>query len=83
MFLISDSVKEIKSLKHKLSSKFDMKDIGKAKRILGMEIMRNRISRVRSLKQSSYLEKLLSKFSMTDAKPISILIAGHFKFSSE
>ncbi|KAL5574233.1 hypothetical protein UlMin_023830 [Ulmus minor] len=60
-----------------------MKDIGKARRILGMEIIRNRISRVLSLKQSSYLEKVLSKFSMTYAKPISVPIAGHFKFSAE
>ncbi len=36
MLLISDSAEEIKSLKHKLSSEFDMKDIGKARRILGM-----------------------------------------------
>ncbi|KAL5579868.1 hypothetical protein UlMin_012310 [Ulmus minor] len=83
MLLISDSAEEIKSLKHKLSSEFDMKDIGKARRILGMEIIRNRISRVLSLKQSSYLEKVLSKFSMTDAKPTSIPISGQFKFSSE
>ncbi|KAL5548035.1 hypothetical protein UlMin_003266 [Ulmus minor] len=83
MLLISDSAKEIKSLKHKLSSEFDMKDIGKARRILGMEIIRNRISRVLSLKQSSHLEKVLSKFFITNAKPTSVPIASHFKFSSE
>ncbi|KAL5567861.1 hypothetical protein UlMin_024436 [Ulmus minor] len=83
MLLISDSAEEIKSLKLKLSSEFDMKDIGKARRILGMKIIRNRISRVLTLKQSSYLEKVFSKFSMTDAKPTSVPIAGHFKFSAE
>ena len=59
MLLISDSAEEIKSLKHKLSSKFDMKDIGKARKILGIEIIRNIINRVLNLKQSSCLEKVL------------------------
>ncbi|KAL5543993.1 hypothetical protein UlMin_007777 [Ulmus minor] len=83
ILLISDSAEEIKSLKYKLSSEFDMKYIGKARRILGMEIIRSRINRVLSLKQSSYLENVLSKFTMTNSKPTLVPIEGHFKFSSK
>ena len=83
ILLMSDNVNEIKSLKTKLNSKFDMKDLGKAMRILGMEIVKNRTSKVITLKQSSNLEKILSKFSMIDVKPTSITVSGQFKFSSD
>lgn len=73
MLLISDNAEEIKILKHKLSFEFDMKDIGKTRRILGMEIIRNIISRVLSLKQSSYLEKVLFNFSMKNSKLLQFL----------
>lgn len=33
---------EIKSLKAELSNEFEMKDLGAAKKILGMEIQRNK-----------------------------------------
>ena len=60
-----------------------MKDIGKARKILGMEIIRKRINRVLCLKQTSYLEKIISKFSTTNARPTSVPISGHFKFFSD
>ena len=83
MLLMSDNVNGIKSLKTKLYLEFDMKDLGKARRILGIKIVINRTSKVLNLKQSSYLEKILSKFSMIDAKRTSIPISGQFKFSSD
>ena len=59
-----------------------MKDIGRARKILGMKIIRNRINKILYLKQTSSLEKIISKFSMTNAKTTSVLISDHFKFSS-
>lgn len=42
MLLVGSSPKSINNIKTDLSGEFDMKDLGKAKRILGMEIERNR-----------------------------------------
>lgn len=33
--------------------------------------------------QSSYIEKILKKFSINNSKPVSTPLASHFKFSSQ
>ena len=45
-----------------------MKDLGEAKKILGMEIMRDRFKHVLYLSQRRYIEKVVQHFSMGDAK---------------
>ena len=61
-------------LKSLLSSEFDMKDLGAAKKILGIEIHRDREAGKLWLSQKGYLKKVLEKFSMLDAKPVSTLL---------
>jgi hypothetical protein len=55
---------EIKEVKKHLSSKFDMKDIGAEKFILGMEIKRDRAARNIYLNQKNYIETILKRFNM-------------------
>src|SRR5438128_1260663 len=64
------------------SSEFDMKDLGVAKKILGMEIIRDRKSGLLFLSQQSYIKKVLHRFNMHDAKSVSTPIAPHFKLSA-
>jgi hypothetical protein len=45
MLLVGNNIDVIKEVKSQLSSKFDMKDIGVANFILGMEIKRDRANR--------------------------------------
>jgi hypothetical protein len=42
MLIAAKSMKEIAVLKAQLSREFDMKDLGATKKILGMEIIRDR-----------------------------------------
>uniref|UniRef100_A0A2N9FN54 Integrase catalytic domain-containing protein n=1 Tax=Fagus sylvatica TaxID=28930 RepID=A0A2N9FN54_FAGSY len=70
--------KRLKSLLHK---EFEMKDLGAAKKILGMEIRRDREARKLWLSQKNYIRKVLEKFSMLDAKPVSTPLANHFRLS--
>ena len=72
---------EIEALKQLLNSEFDMKDLGPVKKILGMEIIRNRRNGTMILSQSKYLEKLLESFGMSSNKSIVTLLASHFKLS--
>jgi hypothetical protein len=46
MLIATKSMKEIVALKEQLSREFDMKDLGATKKILGMEIIRDRKSRL-------------------------------------
>ena len=61
-----------------------MKYLGKVKKILGMEICRDRVHGKVSLSQKQYLKKVLQQFGITEqTKPISILLASHFKLSAQ
>ncbi|GKF56483.1 retrovirus-related pol polyprotein from transposon TNT 1-94, partial [Tanacetum coccineum] len=55
-------VYEIETLKTQLKSEFEMKDLGEAKMILGMEIVRDRKLRKLFLTQKQYLRKVLKHF---------------------
>ncbi|KAK4394523.1 Retrovirus-related Pol polyprotein from transposon TNT 1-94 [Sesamum angolense] len=62
---------------------FDMKDLGATMKILGMEIHRDRGLRKLWLSQRGYVEKVLDKFGMSKAKPVSTPLPNHVKLSSE
>jgi len=59
ILLIGNNMDTIKEVKKQLSSKFDMKDIGVAKFIMGMEIKRDRDTRKLWLNQMKYIETVL------------------------
>lgn len=83
MILIGSSPKWINNIKTKLSGEFDIKDLGKAKRILGMEIERGMSSSALFLHQSSYISKVLKKFGMNNCKPVTLPLANHFVLSKD
>jgi hypothetical protein len=82
MLIAAKSKKEITTLKAQLSSEFEMKDLGAAKKILGMNITRDRKSDLLFLSQHDYINKVLHRFNMPDAKKVTTPIAPHFKLSS-
>ena len=72
----------IKELKAQLAKEFEMKDLGPANKILGMQIYRDRNNRKIWLSQKNYLKKILQRFNMQDCKPISTPLPINFKLSS-
>uniref|UniRef100_A0A2N9J6A9 Integrase catalytic domain-containing protein n=1 Tax=Fagus sylvatica TaxID=28930 RepID=A0A2N9J6A9_FAGSY len=81
MLIAAKSMCEVNRLKSLLHKEFEMKDLGAAKKILGMEIRRDREARKLWLSQKNYIRKVLEKFSMLDAKPVSTPLANHFRLS--
>jgi hypothetical protein len=79
MLIVAKSMKEIAALKAQLSHEFDMKDLGVAKKILGMEMIRDRKSGLLYLSQKNYIEKVLHRFNMNNTKLVSTPLAPHFK----
>ena len=66
-----------------MSAAFEMKDLGPAKQILGMKISRDGSGGTLNLSQDFYIEKVLSRFRVNDAKPRTTPLAKHFKLSKE
>ena len=61
-----------------------MKDLGAAKKILGMEIRRDRDAKRLWLSQVSSVKKVLERFNMENAKQVSTPLANHFRlFTSQ
>ena len=68
ILLIGDDVNLLNSVKEYLNSKFSMKGLGEAAYVLGIKIYRDRSRRLLALSQSTYLDKILKKFKMHEAK---------------
>ena len=69
ILLASSDVNLLFEMKKLLSSNFNMKDLGEASFVLGIEIQRDRRKGVLELSQKVYLEKILKKYSMHASKP--------------
>ena len=79
MLIASPNSHLISDLQKQLCNVFEMKDLGNAKQILGMNISRNREKSSILLNQKSYILSVLKKFSVQNAKPASIPLAAHFQ----
>jgi hypothetical protein len=64
ILLASSDIDLLLETKKFLSSRFDMKDLGEASFVLGIEIHRERSNGVLGLSQKAYLENVLKKYGM-------------------
>ena len=68
ILLIGNDVGVLSTVKVWLASNFDMKDLGEASYILGIKLLRDRKNKTIGLSQASYIDKVLTRFSMSDSK---------------
>ncbi|KAL9840446.1 putative RNA-directed DNA polymerase [Arabidopsis thaliana] len=79
ILIASKDKNHIDELKTLLNSEFEMKDLGEAKKILGMEISRDRQKGTLTVSQDGYLLKVLGTYGMDQSKPIGTPMGIHFK----
>ncbi|KAM0893325.1 hypothetical protein ACQ4PT_025194 [Festuca glaucescens] len=80
ILLASSDVSLLLETKKFLSSNIDMKDLGEASFVLGIEIRRDRQRGVLGLSQKAYLEKVLKKYGMhaSNSTPAPIVKGDRF-----
>ena len=80
MLLASNDKNMLLETKRFLSSMFDMKDLGEAAYVLGIEIHRDRSRGILGLSQRAYIEKVLKKYNMhkCSASPAPIVKGDKF-----
>ncbi|KAK4839943.1 hypothetical protein QYF36_026125 [Acer negundo] len=83
ILLIENDVGVLTSAKEWLAKQFDMKDLGEASFILGIQVIRDRKNRTIALSQASYIDKILSRFSMQDSKKGMLPFRHGIKLSKE
>jgi hypothetical protein len=70
LLILSTSRQEAKKTQAEIEGLFDTKDLGEPRKIIGIEITRDRDSGTITLSQCHYIETLLAKYGLTDAKPL-------------
>jgi hypothetical protein len=64
MLVDGSNMQDINVLKKKLANSFAMKDLGAARKILGMRITRDKKNHKLALSQGEYIENVLERFKM-------------------
>ncbi|GJV02855.1 retrotransposon protein, putative, ty1-copia subclass [Tanacetum coccineum] len=59
----------------------DMKELGEANKILGVEIVRDHSRKILRVSQSRYVSKILNNFRIDNGKSVKMPLGGHFKLS--
>ncbi|KAJ9562492.1 hypothetical protein OSB04_007652 [Centaurea solstitialis] len=65
-----------------LSNNFDMKDLGEASYVIGIEIHRDRENGTLGLSQKAYINRILNKYNMQNCAPIVAPVVKGDKFGS-
>lgn len=68
ILLIENDLKILSNVKRWLAEQFQMKDLGEASYVLGIQIIRDRKNKLILLSQASYIDKVLAHFLMQNSK---------------
>ena len=68
ILIIENDIPTLQTVKIWLSNQFSMKDLGEATYILGIRIYRDRSKGLLGLSQSTYIDKVLKRFSIDLSK---------------
>jgi len=81
ILLASNSLGMIRETKEFLSKNFDMKDLGEASYVIGIEIHRDRSRKILGLSQKAYINKILERYNMKNCSTSIAPIVKGDKFS--
>ena len=71
LLIVGNCKSEIADIKGELSKRFEMKDLGAASTMLGIEVTRDRKNRKLWTTQRDYTSEVLNRFSMKDCRTVS------------
>lgn len=80
ILIASNSLPRLNMFKKNLSKCFDMKDLGEARFVLGIEIIRSPNGSI-SISQRAYAEALLAKHGMDNCNPVDVPVDPHVKLT--
>ena len=72
IMITGDSKRGIKRFKEQLSVRYMIKDLGDLNWLLGLEVTRDRDQRTITFGQCVYIQKVVNRFNLQDAKPLMI-----------
>ncbi|WVZ03280.1 hypothetical protein V8G54_024086 [Vigna mungo] len=83
ILIVSSDRSMIHEMKAKLGDAFEMKELGEARRILGIDIKRDKPGGNLFSSQNCYWQKVISRYQMVESKPAGRAIGQHLKLTKE
>ena len=71
MMIAASSSNLLQEIKHQLKGKVKISDLGEIHWLLGFEVQRDRAARTLFLSQKSYIDSIMKRYGLEDAKPLS------------
>jgi hypothetical protein len=81
LLLACNTMAYLNEVKQKLHNEYEMKDLGEANYVLGIQIERNRQIHEIYLNQQQYVQSVLERFRMLDCKPVSTPMEPHIRLT--
>ena len=80
--ITSSSRGALEDYKRKINARHSITDLGPIHWLLGIKITRDRDSRILALSQESYIDNIIHKFNLSDAKPINTPMIPGISYSA-
>jgi hypothetical protein len=71
MVILAADLTVVQEFKKAIAKKWEIKDLGEVKKILGLEVTRDRQRKSIRIAQSGFMDELLVEYGLTDARPAS------------
>jgi hypothetical protein len=68
MVIIAKDIQSIQGFKAGIAKRWEIKDLGEVKKILGLEITRDRAKRAIKISQTAYADDLIAEYGLTNAR---------------
>jgi len=81
ILLAANNLSLLHETKKFLSTNFEMKDMGEASYVIGIEIFRDRSQGILGLSQKGYIERILERFGMSKCSPGTVPVQKGDKFN--
>ena len=75
LVILCNELNRLNQFKRDLSRVFDMKDLGEAQFILGIQIIRDRKNRTLTISQCEYVKRIVGDLQLSDCKPTATPLA--------
>jgi Reverse transcriptase (RNA-dependent DNA polymerase)/Integrase core domain/GAG-pre-integrase domain len=72
MLVLGARLEDVQNMIQGISKLWEIKDLGDVGRILGLQVQRDRPNRTLKIDQSHYIQEVLERFRLQDAKPINL-----------
>ena len=68
MVILADDLTVVQEFKRAVAQRWEIKDLGEVKKILGLEVTRNRSTRSIKIAQVAFTDEIVSEYGLTDAR---------------